>query len=145
MSAFNREGHFVTTHQALARRNPCAALEKSSRGCRQIHPGRPNPVCSRACLGSAVFLIAHFRSCVPAVEHHGASSKATAISNVIPAISTWPKRAMVNSICSLVSICLIPRQRARCAEWQRCVNESLPVGLRRLLRSAERGDGLCFF
>jgi hypothetical protein len=30
--------------------------------------------------------------------HHGASSKATAISNVILAISTWPKRAMVNSI-----------------------------------------------
>jgi hypothetical protein len=38
---------------------------------------------------------------------HEASSKATAISNVILAISTWPKRAMVNSICSLVSICLI--------------------------------------
>jgi hypothetical protein len=47
---------------------------------------------------------------------------------VIPAISTWPKRAMVNSICSLVSICLIPGQWTRCAEWQRSVNESLPVG-----------------
>ena len=35
---------------------------------------------------------------------------------------------MVNSICSLVSICLIPRQWTRCTEWQRSVNESLPVG-----------------
>ena len=34
---------------------------------------------------------------------------------------------MVNSICSLVSICLIPQQWTRCAEWQRSVNESLPV------------------
>ena len=51
-----------------------------------------------------------------------------AISNVIPAISTWLKRAMVNSICSLVSICLIPQQWTRCAEWQRSVNESLRIG-----------------
>jgi hypothetical protein len=29
---------------------------------------------------------------------HMESSRATAISNVIPAISTWPKTAMVNSI-----------------------------------------------
>jgi hypothetical protein len=59
---------------------------------------------------------------------HRGSSRVTAISNVIPAISTWPKRAMVNSICSLVSICLIPQQWTRCSEWQRSVNESLPVG-----------------
>src|SRR5262249_53287502 len=47
-------GHFVATYRALARRDPCAALENSSRGYRQIHPGRPNPVCSRACLGFCV-------------------------------------------------------------------------------------------
>jgi hypothetical protein len=35
---------------------------------------------------------------------HTGSSRVTAISNVIPATSTWPKRAMVNSICSPVSI-----------------------------------------
>jgi hypothetical protein len=57
---------------------------------------------------------------------------------VIPAISTWPKRATVNSICSLVSICLIPRQWTRCAEWQRSVNEWLPCRLRGLLGNGWR-------
>ena len=49
----------------------------------------------------------HKNESIAPLSHRG-SSRVTAISNVIPAISTWPKRAMVNSICSLVSICLIP-------------------------------------
>src|SRR5262245_56021544 len=57
---------------------------------------------------------------------HMESSRATAISNVIPAISAWPKMAMVNSICTLVGICLVPRQWTRFTKWQRSVNESLP-------------------
>src|SRR5262245_37061291 len=69
----------------------------------------------------------HKNESMAPLSHRG-SSRVTAIRNVIPAISTWPKRAMVNSICSLVSICLIPRQWTRCAEWQRSVNESLHVG-----------------
>jgi hypothetical protein len=57
---------------------------------------------------------------------HVESSRATAISNVIPAINTWPKTAMVNSIWPLLGICLVPRQWTRCTKWQRIVNESLP-------------------
>jgi hypothetical protein len=57
---------------------------------------------------------------------HMESSRATAISNVIPAISKWPKTAMVNSIWPLVGICLVSRQWTRCTKWQRSVNESLP-------------------
>src|SRR5262249_39651624 len=57
---------------------------------------------------------------------HMESSKATAISNVIPAISTWPKMAMVNSIWVLVGVCLVPRQWKRCTKCQRGFNEGLP-------------------
>src|SRR5207237_8666191 len=59
------------------------------------------------------------RALSPPLSHTG-SSRVTAISNVIPATSTWLKRAMVNSICSLVSILPYAGRRA---EWQCSVNE----------------------
>jgi hypothetical protein len=44
-----------------------------------------------------------------AAMSHIDSSRVSAISNVIAAISTWPKTATVNNICSIVSIYLMPR------------------------------------
>ena len=68
-----------------------------------------------------------------AAMSHIDSSRVSAISNVIPAISTWPKTATVNNICSIVSIYLLLLLKRGAAQHLGC--RASPI-----LRATKRVD-----